>query len=165
MNTSNVVRMGAVLVAACGLVVAGCDQKPPSNTSGSGTTGTTAPSGGAKSLAGKVVETSKDVANRATEKGKEVGAAAENAYDAAKGAWADLRASAVSESQKRLDGFKAKMRDLEARNPALFTTVENLRVSAEAKLAELKNAGADAWRSIADDVKAKLDEIETRLKG
>ena len=117
-----------VVGLAAGLMVGGCDQKSGSGTGG----GTTAPSGstgsnsgagggGAKSLPGKVVETTKDVVNRANEAGAKVGEAAEQVGDTAMGAWADLRSKAASEGEKRLEGFKKKIQELQTTNPALFT--------------------------------------------
>lgn len=154
----------SVLVSgvALGLALVGCDQKPSSG--GSGTTGgTTAPAGSAKSLPGKVVETSKDVVNRANEAGKKVGEAADTVGDTAKGAWADLRSKAASEGEKRLSSLKEKIKGFEATNPAMFTSLNGAVKGVEAKIAELKGAGADTWQSLSEQVKATLDEIQKRL--
>jgi len=155
-----------VVGLAAGLMVGGCDQKSGSGTGG----GTTAPSGstgstssGAKSLPGKVVETTKDVVNRANEAGAKVGEAAEQVGDTAMGAWADLRSKAASEGEKRLEGFKKKIQELQTTNPALFTSLNEAAKMAETKIADLKKAGADAWKSLSDDLKSKLDAIEKQL--
>lgn len=155
-----------VVGLAVGGVLVGCDQKSSSSTGGgttapSGSTGST--SGGAKSLPGKVVETTKDVVNRAGEAGAKVGEAAEQVGDTAMGAWADLRSKAASEGEKRLEGFKKKIQELQTTNPALFTSLNEAAKMAETKIADLKKAGADAWKSISDDLKGKLDAIEKQL--
>ncbi len=159
-----------VVGLAAGLMVGGCDQKSGSGTGG----GTTAPSGstgsnsgagggGAKSLPGNVVETTKDVVNRANEAGAKVGEAAEQVGDTAMGAWADLRSKAASEGEKRLEGFKKKIQELQTTNPALFTSLNEAAKMAETKIADLKKAGADAWKSLSEDLKGKLDAIEKQL--
>jgi gas vesicle protein len=149
-----------VLCVSVGLV--GCDQKPSSNATGTPTSGSST-TGGAKSQLGKSVEITKDVANRATEAGKAVGEAAEQVGDTAAGAWADLRSKAASEGEKRLSALKAKVQELQTSNPALFTSLNEMTKIAEGKLAELKTAGAEAWKSLADQVKTSLDEIQSRV--
>lgn len=154
-----------VVGVAAVLVVGGCDQKSSKSGTGttapSGSTGST--SGGAKSIPGKSVELTKDVVNRANEAGAKVGEAAEQVGDTAMGAWADLRSKAVSEGEKRLAGFKTKIQELQTTNPALFTSLNEAAKMAETKIADLKKAGADAWKSLSDDLKSKLDAIEKQL--
>lgn len=155
------------MVLVCGVVGFGlvaCDQKAPSGggTTGGGSTGGST-SGGAKSLAGKSVETAKDVANRATEAGKKVGEAAESVGDTAAGAWADLRTKATTEGQKRLTSMKEKIAELQASNPALFTSMNEASKTVEAKLAELKTATSETWQKLSDEVKTTLDDMQKKL--
>jgi hypothetical protein len=159
MTVSKKQSLITISVLAISMAVVACDQKPSSTTSG----GTTAPAGGAKSLPGKVVETTKDVVNRANEAGKKVGEAADSVGDTAKGAWADLRTAAFNEGDKRAKSFKAKVQELQTSNPALFTSVNEVMKNVEGKLGELKTAGVDAWKPLADQVKAGLDDVQKRL--
>lgn len=159
------VKMSVVAASAFAISMAlvACDQKP-SSTSGGATSAPASSSGsGAKSLPGKVVETAKDVAGRASDASKAAAAAADNVGDAAKGAWADLRTAAASEGEKQLGTIKAKLKDLETTNPALFTSLNEAAKSVEGKIGELKSAGADTWQALADKVKAEIAEIQKKM--
>lgn len=151
----------AVLAVSMALVA--CDQKPSSSTTGGGTGGTTAPAGGAKSLAGKSVESAKNVVNKVNATQAAESAAAENAGDVAKGAWADLRTAAAAEADKQLATIKAKLKDLQVSNPALFTSLNEAVKTVEGKIGELKTAGADTWQALANQVKAAIADIQKRI--
>lgn len=143
--------VAAVLASSLGLCA--CEEKA------------TPTSGGSQSLPGKVRDTGKAVVDKANEKAAEVGKAADKLADGVGDAFTELRNAALGEAEKKFTALKGKLAGLKDSNPTAFAAAEGIAKQIETKLGDLKNAGADKWKSLSEEITTLIGNLQKTIGG
>lgn len=159
-RSMNKVLSVAAVVALSGMVFVGCEKTDSG--AAPAKTGGTSLADKAKDATKGAADATKDAVKSGVDATKD---AAKTATDAAKAGWESLRTKAADEGGKALAGLKTQIEELKASKPQLHTSLSELMKNAEAKLTELKGAGADKWQSLSTELTGMIDKIKTQLKG